>query len=91
MNARPLVVYVAAGAGLGHVVRAAAVCIALAQKGLNARILTHSRYAQWLSRLIEIPVDIIASRDWVKQAAEFALGNKPDLLVLDTFPWGLRG
>jgi hypothetical protein len=58
---------------------------------LNARILTHSRYAQWLSRLIEIPVDIIASRDWVKQAAEFALGNKPDLLVLDTFPWGLRG
>lgn len=83
--------YVAAGAGLGHLTRACAVAWHLAALGLQTRIVTHSLYAEGLSRLTSCAMEFIPAARWVRDAPRYVRALEPALVVLDTFPWGLRG
>jgi hypothetical protein len=85
------ILYVAAGAGMGHLVRAGAVCVALRDEGIRGRIVTHSRYAEILRRITGLTIDEIPSQRWTQEVVPFARALSPRLVVLDTFPWGLRG
>jgi hypothetical protein len=85
------VLYSAPGSGLGHLVRACAVCLALADRGVCARILTNSPFAPGMARLTGCDIVSILSRRWRGDAPALAAQWKPTLIVTDTFPWGLRG
>ena len=85
------VLYAAPGAGLGHLVRAAAISMALSDQGITTRILTHSLYARGLARLIGQDIIFIPANRWTTDAPRAAAEIRPDLLVLDTFPFGMRG
>ena len=92
MEHHPNVLYAAPGAGLGHLVRAAAISMALSSdQGVTTRILTHSPYAQGLARLTGLDILFIPGNRWISDAPRMASDIRPDLLVLDTFPLGLRG
>jgi hypothetical protein len=81
----------APGAGLGHLVRACAVSVELAQLGLRARIITHSIYAEGLRRLTGCSIDFIPASHWRTAVPRYVDHWVPKLVVLDTFPWGIRG
>ncbi|MBI5570459.1 MAG: hypothetical protein HY914_10980 [Desulfomonile tiedjei] len=85
------ILYVAAGAGMGHLVRASAVCMALRDEGVRGRIVTHSRYAEVLRGITGLTIEVIPSNRWRQDVLPFARELNPRLVVLDTFPWGLRG
>ncbi|MFH1092022.1 MAG: hypothetical protein V1742_10690 [Pseudomonadota bacterium] len=91
MTPRPDVLYAAPGAGLGHLVRAAAVCRCLEAEGVRVRIVTHSRFTPGLRHLTNLKIDFIPSTAWRRSIPAYARGCQPGLVVLDTFPWGLRG
>lgn len=88
---RPPVLIAAPGGGLGHLVRAWAVSMQLAKLGVASKVVTHSRYAQGFSRLTGCPVDFIPASRWKQAIPAYCEDTKPDLVVLDTFPWGVRG
>lgn len=88
---RRLLLIVAPGAGLGHLTRACAVARQLARLGVDTRILSHSPYAAGLQRLTGCAIDFIPASRWVSEAPLRACALQPGLVVLDTFPWGLRG
>jgi hypothetical protein len=81
----------APGAGLGHLVRACAVSVELARLGLRARIITHSIYADGLRRLTGCCIDFIPAPQWRTTVPRYVDQSMPRLVVLDTFPWGIRG
>lgn len=81
----------APGAGLGHLVRACAVSVELAKLGLRARIITHSIYAEGLRRLTGCSIESIPARHWRTAVQRCADHWAPQMVVLDTFPWGIRG
>ena len=85
------VLYIAAGAGLGHLTRACSIAGHMAALGRQMRIVTHSLYAEGLRRLTGCDIQFIPAARWVQDAPRYALAMEPDLIVLDTFPWGLRG
>lgn len=87
----PKVLYAAPGAGLGHLVRACAVSLHLRKEGIETRIVTNSCFAEGLRRLTGCAIDFIPSTRWVRDIPVYAAAAKPRLVVLDTFPWGLRG
>jgi UDP:flavonoid glycosyltransferase YjiC (YdhE family) len=91
MTHPPLVLYAAPGAGLGHLVRAAAISMALSDQGIETRILTHSIFAQGLARLTGLDIIFIPANRWITDAPRVAVDLRPDLLVLDTFSLGIRG
>ena len=90
MTSEP-VLLCAPGSGLGHVTRACAVALALRERDVAARIVTHSRYAEGLGRLTACAIDRIASDRWQAELGDYVAARKPRLAVLDSFPWGLRG
>ncbi|MEW5725520.1 MAG: hypothetical protein AB1896_20600 [Thermodesulfobacteriota bacterium] len=85
------ILFAAPGAGLGHLVRASAVGLALERLALKTRIVTNSPYAAGLGRLTGLTVDHLPSRRWPAQVRAYAAALKPTLVVLDAFPFGLRG
>ncbi|MHC1741875.1 MAG: hypothetical protein AB9873_02445 [Syntrophobacteraceae bacterium] len=85
------VLIAAPGGGLGHLVRACAVSTELAQLGVQSRVATHSPYAHGLSRLTRCVIDFIPAARWKQAIPRFCEHLKPHLVVLDTFPWGIRG
>ncbi|MBF0494960.1 MAG: hypothetical protein HQK58_00060 [Deltaproteobacteria bacterium] len=91
MNHSRPIVYSAPGAGLGHLVRACAVSQCLHRLGVVPRIVTHSPYSAGLARLTGCPIDFIPRDKWVAAIPDYAAAVKPEMIVLDTFPWGLRG
>ncbi|MEW6262549.1 MAG: hypothetical protein AB1641_05675 [Thermodesulfobacteriota bacterium] len=91
MTALAPVLYAAPGSGLGHLVRAAAVCLALARENISSRIVTHSPYAPGLARLTGLAIDFIPGNRWLRLLPDYLDWLKPELAVLDTFPWGIRG
>jgi hypothetical protein len=87
----PPVLIAAPGAGLGHLVRSCAVALRLAERGLAARIVTNSPYAEGLARLTGCAIDRLPDRPWREQAPAYAAHLRPRLIVLDCFPLGVRG
>ena len=85
------VLIAAPGAGLGHLVRAWAISSELSKLGIGARVVTHSTYALGLSRLTGCAIDFIPASRWKQAISSYCEKAKPDLVVLDTFPWGIRG
>ena len=88
---KPLIMYAAPGAGLGHLVRACAVGSALRDLGLPPRIVTHSLYAPVLRSLTGLEIDFIPSKRWVADFMAHLDYLRPSLVILDVFPWGIRG
>ena len=80
--------YVAAGAGLGHLTRACAVALHLARRSVPTRILTHSLHAERLRRLTGCEIEFLPAARWAADAPRRALELRPHLVALDTFPWG---
>ncbi|MBN1671683.1 MAG: hypothetical protein JXR37_11645 [Kiritimatiellae bacterium] len=81
----------APGAGLGHLVRACALALRLAERGLPARVLSQSPYAEGLARLTGCAIDRIPPAGWPGEVAGYVARLDPALVVVDTFPWGIRG
>lgn len=90
MSSEPILLC-APGGGLGHVTRACAIALALRERGVAARIVSSSRYAEGLGRLTGLAIDAIPSSRWAGDLPEHVKARAPRLAVLDTFPWGLRG
>jgi hypothetical protein len=88
---KPLVIYAAPGAGLGHLVRACGVGSALRALGLTSRIVTHSRYTNILGPLTGLNIDFIHADKWTSDFIAYVDRFRPSLVVLDVFPWGIRG
>ena len=87
----PEVLIAAPGAGLGHLVRAATLALTLEEAGLTARIVSHSVYGAGLARLTGLAIDFIPAAGWAAEVGSYAQNLAPGLVVLDSFPWGLRG
>ena len=87
----PDVVVAAPGAGLGHLARTTAVCLSLEERGVSCRLVTHSPHAPGLAALTGLAIDRIPSRRWSLEAPGYAARLRPAAVVLDTFPWGIRG
>jgi len=87
---RHQVLFVAPGAGLGHVVRVSALALGLRERGVSSAIVTNSRYAEGLSRLLELTVFHVPTEQW-QRCRELVAESAPRLVVLDTFPFGFRG
>jgi len=85
------VLYYAPGAGLGHLVRALAICEMLGDRGIRARIVTNSPFAKGLARIAGVPVQRVADKKWREGSRAYAEQRRPKLIVLDSFPLGLRG
>lgn len=85
------VLYAAPGAGLGHLVRGAAVCLALRELGVHPVIISHSPYSPGLARLTGLEIVHIPARRWISTVQKITEDIRPRVAALDTFPWGLRG
>ncbi len=81
------IAYYAPGSGLGHLNRGLAVCLALRDLGHDARLITNSRFAERLAGLARCPIVGVPP----ELAEAYVLEARPDVLVMDTFPYGLRG
>lgn len=76
---------------MGHLARACAVSVELAKLGLRSRIVTHSIYAAELHRATGCAIDFIPGSQWKRSLQRYVARVRPRLVVLDTFPWGIRG
>jgi hypothetical protein len=85
------VLYFAPGAGLGHLNRALAVCLALREIGVPAEIVTASPFAEGFSRAARFPVVRLRRREWKEAVPRLVESLRPPLIVADTFPFGIRG
>ncbi len=87
---RPAVIYCAPGSGLGHLNRALAVCLELRELGVSARIVSNSPFAAGLARAARFPITGIATRRWREDVRAYVASVRPELVVCDTFPRGIR-
>jgi hypothetical protein len=85
------ILFAAPGAGLGHLSRAYALALRLAERGIAARIVSNSPYARGLSNLAGLELDYIPAARWRDDLPGYAARLRPRLVVLDSFPWGLKG
>lgn len=81
----------APGAGLGHLVRAGALGLALKKLRLPVRIVTNSPYAPGLARLVGLNIDHVPTTAWPTGLAGYIMTLQPTMLVVDSFPAGWRG
>ena len=86
-----IVAYFAPGGGLGHLNRALAICLGLRDAGVDGRIVTNSPFAAGLAGLARCPVVELGGEDWGAAARSFVREVRPRAVVMDTFPYGLRG
>lgn len=85
------IAYCAPGAGLGHLTRACAVCTHLARMGTEPLILTNSPFATGISRIMGCSISYIPTSRWKDDLPRYVARHGARLVVLDTFPWGMRG
>gem|GEM_PF-961769 len=90
MKSKAPILLAAPGAGLGHLTRACAVALALKKIGIEARVVTRSIHAHGLAGLTGCTVDFIAAAFWRPSIPAYVATVNPKLVVLDTFPWGIR-
>ncbi len=81
------IAYYAPGSGLGHLNRGLAVCLALRDLGHDARLISNSRFAERIASLARCPIVGVPP----EFAEAYVREARPDVLVMDTFPAGLRG
>src|SRR5512139_2346896 len=81
----------APGAGLGHLTRACSLSLYLAELGLRSTVVTDSIYAGGLEALTGCPIDFIPTAHWKRDLPEYVRYWGGSLVVLDTFPFGLKG
>ncbi len=87
----PQVCFVAPGAGLGHLVRVSALAMELRKLGVPSRILTHSLHAPMVAAATGCAIEFFPASRWTRAIPEAVARAQPRLVVLDTFPWGIRG
>ncbi len=87
----PSVVISAPGAGLGHLTRASAVAHILEELGCQTVVISNSPFSRMVERATGIRVIRLSNRGWGREARSFVARTRPDLLIIDTFPFGLRG
>lgn len=85
------VIFSAPGAGLGHLLRCSALCLALKKYTIPSRIITNSIFAEGCARITGLYIDYIASKNWTHYVLRYFKEMEPSIVVLDSFPWGLRG
>lgn len=83
--------FVAPGAGLGHLVRTGALALALKKKQVVSAIVSSSPWAQGFSQITGLGVIFVPSEHWKKDITGLIHRLNPRLLVLDSFPLGFRG
>ena len=91
MRAKPDVAIVAAGAGIGHLVRSCAIAEKLARGGIRSRILTHSLFAEGIRYHTGCDLIFIPPGKWCETIVGEVNAMNPGLTLLDTFPLGIRG
>ena len=79
------------GAGLGHLVRGCAVALALGRRDISCRLVTNSPFADGIARLTPVPVTRLRNRSWPADVREYCVQHPARIVVVDTFPFGLRG
>nr|WP_320189845.1 hypothetical protein [uncultured Desulfobacter sp.] len=87
----PFVLFVAPGAGFGHLVRAGALALALQEKQVVSAIVSSSFWAQGFSQITGQDVIFVPPEHWKKDISGLVNRLNPRLLVLDSFPLGFRG
>lgn len=85
------VVFLAPGSGLGHLVRTGALSLGLARCGIPSVIISTSPFGPGFSRITGIRVIAIPFSSWASSCSHHVRILDPALVVLDTFPMGLRG
>jgi hypothetical protein len=91
MKSKAPILYCAPGAGVGHLVRACAISIKLSELGIRSKIVANSIYAEGIACLTGCDIDRIPNGCWESDFQKYAAAVNPELVVLDSFPWGLRG
>lgn len=87
---RESVVFLAPGAGLGHIVRVSAIACSLAEKDIPSLILTTSKWAEALSKITTIPTISCTANGWGKNIYQYLSTTTASVVVQDTFPFGFR-
>lgn len=91
MNHPHPIVFLAPGAGLGHLVRCTALALRLRDTGLTSTIVTSAVWARGMARLTSVDTIEIPLARWA-HGIHSCLGElRPKLIVCDTFPVGYRG
>ena len=88
MSAVRRVLYWAPGSGLGHLVRALSACYCLKQKKIEFTIASDSPFLKGIQNYTNISVLNITD---LSSAVDGVTDFNPDLLICDTFPWGIQG
>jgi hypothetical protein len=66
------------------------VALALEDLGVPVRIVSQSPFAEGLERILGCVIEFIPFRRWERDLAPFVASLRPRLMVLDSFPVGLR-
>lgn len=86
------VLFLAPGGGLGHIVRSVAIAMELKQIGnITPLILSSSPYSNGLARLSGIKISRVPLKFWAQEVLKTLNQINPQLLVCDTFPFGIQG
>lgn len=85
------IVFLSPGAGLGHIARANAIASCLFSKGIKSTIIASSPFAEAMHRLSEVDCIQLSIRDWKKSIDALLDQLEPRLVVIDSFPAGIRG
>ncbi|MBU1171362.1 MAG: hypothetical protein KKD44_17525 [Proteobacteria bacterium] len=85
------VVFLAPGAGLGHLVRTGALGLGLRREGIRSIILSSSAWSRGFAAITGLDLRYIPLALWKERCLEFLRALAPRLIVQDSFPLGLRG
>ena len=85
------VILLAPGAGLGHLVRAVSIAIALADLHIESVVATNSFFAETLAKMTHTRIVWIRRSDWKRDVCRYIREQDFCLLVMDSFPFGIEG
>ncbi len=91
MNNSPNVIFLAPGAGLGHLTRANAIAIELRKSNISSLIITSSKYAKPLYNFTKIDTFFLPISLWEQNIKKTLIMHKSQLIIQDSFPFGFRG
>ena len=87
---RPPVVFIAPGAGLGHIVRVSAIALQLEEKEIPTLIVTTSGWAEGLGRITGLAMTVIPHEQWGADIGHYLKHVSPGVIVQDSFPFGFK-
>ncbi len=83
-------VFLAPGAGLGHIVRVSAIAHYLEKKNTPCLVVTTSKWAKALERITGITTTFFHIKKWQNDISHYLSNTQSSIIVQDTFPFGLR-